>query len=94
MTSAQAEGDESGGFLLLLLAIYFYSTPWVAMAVLGVFLACLGFGVRGYSIDQGEVRVHRLGWATRIDLSSLHKVYMSPGSTIGSVRLMGNGRLF
>lgn len=60
----------------------------------GILLSCLAFSVRGYSIVDGQVLVHRLGWATRFDLGALRSVEMAPGVMTGSIRTFGNGGLF
>jgi hypothetical protein len=59
---------------------------------IGVFAAA--FAIRGYSVREGKVMIHRLGWANKYDLATLSSVEVSPGATMGSVRAMGIGGLF
>lgn len=69
-----------------------------AAVVLGVPLAVLvgsaAFMVRGYSVRDGAVWIHRLGWATRIALADVSGAEVRPGATVGSLRVFGNGGLF
>ena len=60
----------------------------------GVLVAPLVFSVRGYSVRDGQVLVHRLGWATRFDLMDLQRVEALPGAMRGSMMTFGNGGLF
>lgn len=78
----------------ILVATYVISPLWASLLVVGVLFGCFAFMVRGYSVTEDEVLIHRLGWATRFDLQALREVYAAPGSTIGSVRTFGVGGLF
>lgn len=73
---------------------YVISPLWASLPVVGVLLGCFVFMIRGYSVTEDEILIHRLGWATRFDLQALHDVYAGPGSTVGSVRTFGVGGLF
>jgi transcriptional regulator with XRE-family HTH domain len=84
----------TAGFVIIILAVTVPIGPqasWIGPAVL--VLAAL-FSVRGYSVVNGQLLVHRLGWSTRLDLASLQKIEASPQIMMGSVRLMGVGGLF
>jgi transcriptional regulator with XRE-family HTH domain len=59
-----------------------------------VLLVSLIFGVNGYSIRDGKLLVHRLGWATRFDLACLSGFESNPHALMGSIRLFGNGGAF
>jgi len=82
------------GFLALAALAVLTTGSTVALPV--VVIACLvaAFGVRGYSVVDGTLYVHRLGWSTKFDLSKLRRVEASPGITMGSIRAFGNGGLF
>ena len=65
-----------------------------APLTIGIVVVCAALAVRGYSVVNGELLVHRLGWATRFDLARLSRVEVSPGAMQGSVRTWGIGGLF
>lgn len=68
---------------------------WVRGLLGSLLLGTLAFGVRSYSVQDGQVHVHRLGWRpTRFDLEALEDVYVQPGITMGSIMTFGNGGLF
>ena len=62
--------------------------------VLAVYALCAALAVRGYTVVDNHLLVHRLGWATRFDLAGLRDVRYEPGLTEGSVRVLGVGGLF
>ena len=57
------------------------------------FVAAL-FMVRGYELDGGGLHIHRLLWATSIDLKGLKQVRHDPEAMKSSIRLFGNGGFF
>ena len=68
---------------------------WIGSAVaLGILVGGLVYSVRGYSVAADAVLVHRLGWATRLDLGEIREARFQPGAMVGSVRTFGNGGLF
>ncbi len=52
------------------------------------------FGPQGYSIAEGELRVHFLGRSKTISLDGLVDVRAEPMVMLGSLRLFGNGGVF
>jgi hypothetical protein len=56
-----------------------------------ILLATVPFIVRGYTIHEGGLRVHRLFWDTRISWMGLKAVEVNPDAMRGSLRLLGNG---
>jgi transcriptional regulator with XRE-family HTH domain len=81
--------------IVLMLALPFvvptntiYWTAW------GAFLFCLFFSVSGFSVRDGQLLVHRLGWATKFDLTQLSAFEVNAHAMMGSIRLLGNGGLF
>lgn len=70
------------------------SLYWVHWTAWGMVLFCLFFSVSGFSVRNGQLLVHRLGWATKFDLSKLSAFEANPHAMMGSVRLFGNGGIF
>lgn len=66
-------------------------THWVLLATV---LLSLFFSISGYSVRQGKLFIHRIGWATKYDLSTLTGCQVNPHAMMGSIRLFGNGGLF
>ncbi len=65
-----------------------------SLIVVGIVVLAAAFGVRGYTVADGSLMVHRLGWATRIPLAGLESVEAESGATIGSARVFGIGGVF
>jgi hypothetical protein len=84
----------TAGVLAILVVALFTVKGWAALLLVAIVGLALVFAVRGYSVLDGQLLVHRLGWATRFDLADLTSVEFSPGATIGSIRTMGIGGLF
>lgn len=68
-------------------------SPLNLLAVL-LIVVMAAFSVRGYTVQPGEVLVHRLGWANRIPLRGLVSIEAEPHATVGSIRVFGNGGAF
>jgi hypothetical protein len=62
--------------------------------ILAILLVAAAFAIRGYSVLEGKLLIHRLGWASKFDLADLVSAEVSPGATMGSLRTMGIGGLF
>ena len=83
------------GIVLALLAFVASQLPWGGRPlVLGIALLGLVFSVRGYSVMDGSVVVHRLGWATRFPLRDIRDVEFQPHAMMGSIRTFGIGGFF
>lgn len=67
---------------------------WLHGLLWGVFIFSLFFSVSGFSVRDGQLLVHRLGWATRFDLTQLSAFNVNPHAMMGAIRLCGNGGLF
>jgi hypothetical protein len=67
---------------------------WLALLPLAVILICALFTVRGYSITNRELAIHRLFWTTRVSLHGLQGAYFDPKATHRSIRTFGNGGFF
>ena len=81
-------------FIAVLAVAAYAIRGWGSLVILAVFLVAVAFAIRGYSVRQDKLLIHRLGWATSYDLSTLVSAEVSPGATVGSVRAMGIGGLF
>ncbi len=65
-----------------------------SLILVGVVVLAAAFSVRGYSLRGGQLLIHRLGWATRLELSGLKSAEFAPDVTVGSIRTFGIGGLF
>lgn len=80
-----------GGLLLYAAS---QADPIGSVVIAGVLVFCAALAVRGYSVVDGQLLIHRLGWASRLDLGRLASADYSPGATLGSARTFGIGGLF
>ncbi|MCL7452760.1 MAG: PH domain-containing protein [Anaerolineae bacterium] len=80
------------GLILVIAAVA--ADGWGALVVIAIGLVAATFAIRGYSIVEGELLIHRLGWSTRYDLADLSSIRFEPGATMGSIRALGIGGLF
>ena len=67
---------------------------WLGLLPLAVILICALFTVRGYSIANDTLLVHRPFWKTRVSLSELRSVKFDHAATHRSIRTFGNGGFF
>jgi hypothetical protein len=79
---------------LILIIAAFAADGWGSLVVVGIGLLAATFAIRGYSIADGRLLIHRLGWSTKYDLTDLTGVRFEPGATMGSIRALGIGGLF
>jgi len=84
----------TGLFLALVIFVAWRAGRPASWGLLAVAVVAATFMVRGYSVADGRLLVHRLGWSTKFDLSELTSAEFSPGATMGSIRVMGIGGLF
>ncbi|MDR9417708.1 PH domain-containing protein [Gracilimonas sp.] len=84
------------GGVILLFAVLNYATPnlFVAILLWSIVLGCAAFGVYGYSIQDGKLKILRLGWSTDISLSEISNIENKPNAMMGSLRRFGIGGLF
>lgn len=86
------------GISAVLLARAPENPPWMYQVgtwmPLAIFALCALFSVRGYSLQDHYLIVHRPGWRTRVNLEDLQSVSHQPDATRGSIRIFGNGGLF
>jgi len=57
-------------------------------------LGSAAFGVYGYSIQDGKLKILRLGWSKDIKLSEINTIEEKPNAMLGSFRRFGVGNLF
>ena len=67
---------------------------WVSLLPLALVVTCALFTIRGYTITQDTLEVHRLLWRTRIPLEGLQSVQFDPHAMRRSIRTFGNGGFF
>jgi Bacterial PH domain len=67
---------------------------WLVLLPLLVILISALFTVRGYSISNRELGIHRLIWTTQVSLQGLQGAYFDPNATHRSIRIFGNGGFF
>ena len=83
------------GILVLLIGLgYALGSPIVIIFNWGFILLCAAFGVYGYSIQNGELQIVRLGWSKNIRLRDIRRVDNKPIAMMGSIRLFGIGGVF
>src|SRR5579863_5903524 len=65
---------------------------WTVILVpLSVLVCGAPFMVRGYSLVEGALIIHRLGWESRLPLDSLVSATPDPEAMKNSLRTFGNG---
>ena len=79
---------------LLIAVAIIVDSIYAALIVLGILVLCRAYSVRGYSIANGQLLVHRFGWAKRFDLAALDEASYVPEAMTGSVRTWGIGGVF
>ena len=80
------------GLLLVINAVA--GIVWVVVMNLAIIAVSAALGVYGYSIQEGKLKILRLGWSKDIDLSSIKNVEVKPLAMMGSIRTLGIGGLF
>jgi hypothetical protein len=79
------------GILLLAAFAARGTATYIAVAIL---LGSMLLWIRGYSVQNGQVVVHGLGWNKAYPLSELVDTEANPFVTSGSLRTFGNSGLF
>lgn len=87
-------GMTSGVILLFGALSYAMPSLIYIMLLWAIILGCAIFGVYGYSIQDGKVKILRLGWSKDFDFSEIKKVEHKPNAMLGSIRRFGIGGLF
>lgn len=84
----------TGGLAAILIVAAAVTAGPGSLVILAILLVAAAFAIRGYSVMDGRLLIHRLGWSNKFDLSELVSAEVSPGATMGSLRTMGIGGLF
>jgi hypothetical protein len=63
-------------------------------APLFLWLACLLLTVRGYTITEDSILIHRLVWNTRLPLELISEIDFDPRTYYRALRCFGTGGLF
>lgn len=63
----------------------------IPLAILAV---AARFAVRGYTVTDESIRIHRLGWSSSVPLDQLESATVSPYAMRRSIRELANGGLF
>ena len=84
----------TGALLLLCLVGLFYAKTGIDIVIVAVIIVCAVFSVRGYSILNGQLIIHRWGLPKKFDLLKLKNVEFSSGVMKGSIRIWGIGGFF
>lgn len=84
------------GILVVLLGALLLTGPGALISAIiwSIILGCAFFGVYGYSIQEGQLKILRLGWSTDIPLETITKAEVKPHAMMGSIRTFGIGGLF
>jgi hypothetical protein len=83
----------TGIFAAVLVVAAVAAAGWGSAVVVGILIVAAAFAIRGYSVRDGKLLVHHLGWANKFDLAELTSAEVNPGATLGSLRTMGIGGL-
>lgn len=85
----------TGGICTMLLILnYFVPNTIPTIITWSIILGCAAFGVYGYSIQDGKLKVLRLGWSKDIPLSNIKSAEVKPLAMMGSVQTWGIGGMF
>lgn len=77
------------------LAFIYYNPKPVTIVVMGALILIPPFFmIKGYSINEQKLIIHRLGWTKELDLNDLASAEFNPQAIRGSWRLLGNGGLY
>lgn len=85
----------TGGFLILLFSLGFALGSMIVIVFnWSIIIACIVFGVYGYSIQDGTLKIVRMGWSKDVALDSIKQVEKKPMAMMGSIRIFGIGGVF
>lgn len=83
------------GIYMIEVILIVYNFSLTVLLLFGLILVIAPFYmIRGYSIDDDKLVIHRLGWTKNFDLHRLKSVNIVLEAMKGSWRLLGNGGLF
>jgi hypothetical protein len=67
---------------------------FILIGELALLLGGIAFTTSGYSLDGSTLKIRRLFWSTKVDLTDLQSAEHNPAALKGSLRLFGNGGFF
>lgn len=79
-------------FYLTISGNSFYS--WPNILIIFIMSFCSFYTIRGYTLTDNAIFVHRLLWSSKISLKGLESAQYEPDAMRSSIRLFGNGGLF
>ncbi len=87
------------GIILAILAAVawqsFRDQAFFGVALISSIIAVtLAFSIRGYSVTDKAVIVHRFGWKTTLPIDGMLSAEIDPAATVSSIRTFGIGGLF
>lgn len=81
--------------VILLLGLAYFTEGWISKVISwSIILGSAAFGVYGYSVQDGQLKILRLGWSKDIPLSEIKSLEIKPNAMMGSLRKWGIGGLF
>jgi hypothetical protein len=85
----------TSGIMALLIGLGYALGSFIVIVVnWSIIILCIAFGVYGYSIQDGQLQIVRLGWSKNIRLRDIRRVENKPIAMMGSIRLFGIGGVF
>ena len=79
----------------LLIGLAYFTENWISTVISwSIILGSAAFGVYGYSIQNKNIKILRLGWSKDIALSQIKTIEVKPNAMMGSLRKWGIGGLF
>ena len=84
----------TAAFLGIVAVVAAVTPPLPGLLIVGIAVLTAAFSVRGYTVRDRTLLVHRLGWSTKIPLAGLRSAVPDPNATIGSIRVLGVGGAF
>lgn len=79
---------------LALITVAYFGGMFSVIFVIGFIMLGAIFGVYGYSLQEKELRIIRLGWSKDIPYSEITDIEYSPDAMLGSLRKFGIGGFF
>jgi hypothetical protein len=77
--------------VVTLLVVLGIVIPYGMFFSLAIGLTCYLLSVSDYSLQNDQLVVLRVGWATRFPLTDITEITINPHATMGSIRLFGVG---
>ncbi|HBQ59092.1 MAG TPA: hypothetical protein DD671_05560 [Balneolaceae bacterium] len=81
--------------VLILVGLDYFNEGWISTVISwSIIFGSAAFGVYGYSLQDGQLRILRLGWSKDIEFSEIKSVELKPDAMMGSFRKWGIGGFF